>query len=231
MPKTKNAFAFRDFDATRILQRPFFKSLNLPNNKPDVYYLQTDDNLDLPAIQAMADRNDQILARLDGYIAHINSHGARIGRFMRLLEQQSLSNDKADLASMRQQYERAIDLLIHYTGRFNQISWSADEPITIFVSKTTPMVDHIKDIRGGLFEATKTLWIRERNYYRYKFAERLIQARRELGLSQTALGKKIGVPQPRVSDYEKMLYEPNLTVLIKLADVLHKPVDWLLGTK
>ena len=41
MPKTKNAFAFRDFDSARILQRPFFKNFYFETNKSDEEILQS----------------------------------------------------------------------------------------------------------------------------------------------------------------------------------------------
>lgn len=49
--KTKNAFAFRDFDSARILQRPFFKNFYFDPNKSDAEILKslnitTDDSVD-----------------------------------------------------------------------------------------------------------------------------------------------------------------------------------------
>ena len=65
MPKTKNAFAFRNFDSSRILQRPFFKSFYFDTDKSDTEILQslstTEDSVDssekkLYAIQAILER-------------------------------------------------------------------------------------------------------------------------------------------------------------------------------
>ena len=39
--KTKNAFAFRDFDSTRILQRPFFRDFNFDTEKSDAQILES----------------------------------------------------------------------------------------------------------------------------------------------------------------------------------------------
>ena len=49
--KTKNAFAFRDFDSSRILQRPFFKDFHFDANKSDAQILKslsivTEDSVD-----------------------------------------------------------------------------------------------------------------------------------------------------------------------------------------
>ena len=39
--KTKNAFAFRDFDSARILQRPFFKNFYFASDKSDAEILES----------------------------------------------------------------------------------------------------------------------------------------------------------------------------------------------
>ena len=41
MPKTKNAFAFRNFDSARILQRPFFKNFYFEPEKSDAEILDS----------------------------------------------------------------------------------------------------------------------------------------------------------------------------------------------
>ena len=43
--KTKNAFAFRDFDSNRILQRPFFKNFYFDSQKSDDEILQSLNNV------------------------------------------------------------------------------------------------------------------------------------------------------------------------------------------
>lgn len=69
MTKTKNAFAFRDFDSSRILQRPFFKNFYFEADKSDEEILQllnnaTDDSVgswekNLYAIKAILDRLEE----------------------------------------------------------------------------------------------------------------------------------------------------------------------------
>lgn len=64
--KTRNAFAFRDFDSSRILQRPFFKNFYFKPDKSDAEILDslnnaTTDSVDsleknLYAIKAIHDR-------------------------------------------------------------------------------------------------------------------------------------------------------------------------------
>ena len=80
MSKTKNAFAFRDFDAERILQRPFFKNFYFEPDKSDAEILQslnnvTDDSVDsweknLYVIKAIHDR-------LEKFRQLINQHNEK----------------------------------------------------------------------------------------------------------------------------------------------------------
>jgi transcriptional regulator, cro/CI family len=61
------------------------------------------------------------------------------------------------------------------------------------------------------------------------FPQRLKELRLKKGLTQTELGKKIGIKQNSYSDWESGKNEPSLENLIKLADLLEVSVDLLLG--
>ena len=73
--KTKNAFAFRDFDSARILQRPFFKNFYFDSDKSDEEILQslnnvTDESVDsweknLYAIKAIHERLEKFRHLID----------------------------------------------------------------------------------------------------------------------------------------------------------------------
>ena len=51
-------------------------------------------------------------------------------------------------------------------------------------------------------------------------ALRLVQYRAEHGLTQTALGRLLGLPQPAVARLESAEHVPSLDTLIRLADAL-----------
>ena len=53
--------------------------------------------------------------------------------------------------------------------------------------------------------------------------------RKQAGLSQVVLAKKVGVMQPTISDWETGRYEPTLSHIIKLIEVLNCTSDELLG--
>ena len=64
----------------------------------------------------------------------------------------------------------------------------------------------------------------------FEFGNRLYQLRKKAGLSQSQLGKKIGVSNKAVSKWENGLAKPGLDIVHKLADVLSISVDDLLNS-
>lgn len=61
------------------------------------------------------------------------------------------------------------------------------------------------------------------------FTERLKELRLKKGLTQTELGKKVGVKQNTFTNWENGKREPSFENLIKLADLLEVSLDWLFG--
>ncbi len=57
--------------------------------------------------------------------------------------------------------------------------------------------------------------------------ERIKQARKTRGLSQTDLARRIGVSQPAIANWESGVHDPRRLTLAKLADALEAPLDWL----
>ena len=62
-----------------------------------------------------------------------------------------------------------------------------------------------------------------------RFRENLFALRKEKGISQQEVAKRIGVSQQCVSQWEKGLIEPTLTFLWALADLFEVSVDELIG--
>lgn len=61
------------------------------------------------------------------------------------------------------------------------------------------------------------------------FARKLYSLRTEAGFTQAELASRIGITPSMVSLLETASYEPNYTVLVKLADTLGVSTDYLLG--
>ena len=58
---------------------------------------------------------------------------------------------------------------------------------------------------------------------------RLSDIRKEKGYSQEEVAKKINISQSNYSKYELGKIEPNIELLIKLADIFNVSIDYLLG--
>ena len=61
------------------------------------------------------------------------------------------------------------------------------------------------------------------------FGQRLVQIRKSKGLTQTELGKRIGVSQRIIHHYENKADYPPTQKLIELAQALDMSIDELLG--
>lgn len=63
---------------------------------------------------------------------------------------------------------------------------------------------------------------------RHEISKRLKQTRENLGLSQSAFGKKIGLSFQHVSRYERGVISPTSDILTRLHERLNVSIDWLL---
>lgn len=60
-------------------------------------------------------------------------------------------------------------------------------------------------------------------------AERVKQARKDVGLSQESLGKKLGLSKVAYRDYERVSRLFDTDQLFQLERILGRPVEWFLG--
>lgn len=58
---------------------------------------------------------------------------------------------------------------------------------------------------------------------------RIKELRKQKNLSLVELGKKVGMSDSRLSQYETGRREPNIATLIKLANYFHVSIDYLAG--
>ena len=61
------------------------------------------------------------------------------------------------------------------------------------------------------------------------FSERLLQLRKDRGVSQTAVAKEIGVSSRIYQDYEYGKSEPKMSNLVSIADFFGVSLDYLTG--
>lgn len=62
------------------------------------------------------------------------------------------------------------------------------------------------------------------------FSVRLKKLRKKKGLSQVALGKKLGIGQTSIANYEAGTRIPSLEIFVALADIFNVSLDYLAGT-
>ena len=62
-------------------------------------------------------------------------------------------------------------------------------------------------------------------------AKRIAKARKDRGISQQAMAKKLGVTQPIISRYERGELRVHAELLVKIAKILKSSSDELLGLK
>ena len=199
MPKTRDAFALKDFDRARILQRPFFKDFNFDKDLTDEKILSSLSAQIGDSIQELEMKKsllETIQWCVRKYTKRIEKHSDKIRRW---------GNSKDELST---EYSRAWQLIMDY------LAW-VDSPLLNFG-------DAVKICRQNLESIL-------RKRYRDRFAERLKEARQKKELSQRALAERLGYKQSGFVELEIGRNEPNLTTLIRLSQELHVTTDWLLG--
>lgn len=58
---------------------------------------------------------------------------------------------------------------------------------------------------------------------------RITELRKEKKMSQISLGMKLNVSQKMISAYENGKNEPSIDLLIRMADIFHVSIDYLVG--
>ena len=200
--KTKNAFAFRDFDSSRILQRPFFKNFYFDSDKSDAEILDslnnaTDDSVDsweknLYAIKAIHDR-------LAEFRHLINRHNEK--RLDKYNKNKSTS-ENVKITEL-QRPARVME----------------------YFSASLSVLELINKFKNLYRETEKKIQV----HYRKNFAARLKQIRQDLGLSQRQLGDLIGISPQGFYFYEHGKRDVPVHTIIRLAKALNMNGNQILG--
>lgn len=200
--KRKDAFAMQDFDEQRILQRSFFKRLNLPNVADDEIIAtltakstssaETQNQIDKlnTILDAVADYSKRLLNHHDKFNWRRDSSGNRIS-----------SNGRA--ISERRQW------------LFWQYSMLASDVVDDLQSRLDDAVNDLKSLQNAQF--------------RREFGARLKQARKAAGFTQIQLALDVDVSRQALVMYERGANEPSMPTMIRLARILRVSSDFLLG--
>ena len=209
--KTKDAFAFRDFDANKFISHALDAcGLNLTPEKllgTAIYFVQGDliaqgigtaglsalgvDTADINSLQDARRKFFALQTRLDDFIRRIIRHQQRLKNFS------MYTNNPQHSAIFFTKYTQIINSVLSYT----------------YAVKGT--IDNIDTLQHCYVDET--------------FATRLRQARKAKGWTQAELGAQVGLKGNSISSYELGRTEPDIALLVMLSKKLEKPLNWLVG--
>ena len=143
--KTKNAFAFRDFDPARILQRPFFKNFHFDTDKSDAQILKslsmaTEDSVDslerkLYVIKATYER-------LTKFRHLINRHNeTRLDKYnKRKSKSQNVKITELQRPAPVMEYFSASLSVLELTNKFEKLYFDIEKNYKHTIEKILPIV-------------------------------------------------------------------------------------------
>lgn len=228
MPKTQSAFAFRDFDGERILQRRYFKDFSFDSTKTDAEILASMGANDFDSFETTQKKLDAlgvVLVKATEYQKHMKRHGKRLTKYAYAVAKKIAIDEKADISALRARHKRAEELSMKYCGCISD----TDGTTTFFQGGIT--VEVVGSLCQRIAESYKELDEKIKTHYRNIFAERLKEARRKAELTQAELSKSLGLTKNAVSNYEQAIREPTLATLVRFSQKLKKPVGWFLGVE
>lgn len=200
--KTKNAFAFRDFDSERILQRPFFKNFLFVPNQSDAQIMESLNMVAEDSIDAW-ERNLYVIKAIHDQLSElrrlINKH------YKKRLERYNKKKSKPKNISVPELHRSA--------------------PVVEYFDASLKVLELMNKFRALYREIEKKLQIR----YRKEFASRLKQARQAMGMTQKQLGDLIQVSPQGFSLYERGERDVSVSTIIRLAKILNMSGDQILG--
>lgn len=197
--KNRNAFALRDFDEQKFLQRQL-KACGLSDRaliKPDGNVDDFDDLLRTRrAYLKFCDNLFQWRQRLIRHNDRLGRYQAALGRLIATADDDVLKPKSTRAVALSDQYAAIAKTIIDAEQR------------------ATVMRDQVD--------------IAQRNYCLKIFARRLKETRESLRLTQAEFGKVFGVTQKTISNYENAAREPSLAMLKILFQLSNRPIDWFL---
>ena len=203
--KTKNAFAFRDFDSSRILQRTFFKNFYFELNKSDDEILQSLNN----KIDESVDSSEKKLYMIQEILEHLKA-------FRHLIDK----HNETRLNKYNKKKSESKGIPISELQR--------PAPVMEYFNASLSVLELTKKFEKLYYYIEKKLQAR----YRTEFANRLKRIRKNIGLTQKQLGALIRVSPEVFSLYERgERRDIPIHMIIRLAKALDMSSDQLLGLK
>ena len=226
MPKKLNAFALKNFDGKRILQRPYFRELGLPqvDDTEILNGLKFCDDDSLSELEQKLDTLNKILNGLSAFSEWIRKNNERHGKYLKKFFISHFKRYKGkDFPAILEKMQSG-EILVD--EKFQNIL-AREKNLNFYYS--CEIAGAIDDLYYDIGILEDELEIRLQEVYRRNFATRLKKARIKAGLSRQQLGAVIKLSPNGIGQYEIGRREPSITSLIRLARKLNVSVDWLIG--
>lgn len=202
--KTKNAFAFRDFDSAHILQRPFFHDFNFDADKSDAQILES---------LSIVPENSIDTWERNLYV--IKATHERLLKFRRLINKHNETRlDKYNKLKAKSQDVKITEL-------------ARPAPVMEYFSASLSVLELMNQFKKLYYDIEKKIQVR----YRKDFGSRLRRIRKDLGLTQAKFGDLVQVSPQVFSLYERGEHDVPVHTIIRLAKVLDMSSDQILGLK
>lgn len=218
--KTRDAFAFRDFDDIKILCRPYFNEI-FNHIEPTLFFaakhcdemflhnIGFDDCIDFKTYNWRRRKLEKLVkfnGLLDKYKNLIVRHIERLNKFQIALADK-IASSNVQIETRRSKYRRVKNLIEEYK--------SASLATIKLVEKAERAYKNFNKLDGLI--------------YRKKFAEKLKLARQRKKMTQAQVAAELELTVGAYQFYETARREPNIATLIQLSTLLGVTPNWLLG--
>ena len=170
MPKTKNAYALRSFDATKILQRRWFKDFNFPVDDDEIFLNVFGKTIEGITTVKNLETITQLGDRMVFYEALLERHIMRLNELQRYYVEKFMPTEEN---AYKEKLGRVIELMKFYREALSSTA-SLREKILLKIQTLKEFFE--KDFRQRFF------------------GSRLRQARKAMGLS------KLSTPLPNMRE-------------------------------
>lgn len=230
MPKTKNAYALRSFDTTKILQRRWFKDFNLPVDEDEKVLLGFCNIVENPFENATPYDSPTVITHIEK--SCLKSANENLEIITRLGEHTVFYE-----ALLERHLKRLNDIKKYYT----EIFMATEEKIwKTKALQANELIKHYREVLNSTTVLREKISIKvktlkelfEKDFRQRFFGSRLRQARKAAGLTQRELAERVGFKTYNsIAQYERGLNDPSLPTLFRIATELNCSADWLLNLK
>lgn len=198
--KTRKAFAFRDFNEEKILQRTYFKNFGLPKDKTDSEILEM-----------LQPTGDDTISEMEQKLNQLQSLLKRVQEFKKLIERHISRYEKIET------YINAVMKLPANAKIFLMPAEYAAADNNVFRLMVKAQMQHN--------QINKNIQVR----YRKQFTANLRKYRKASGLNQKELGELIHISPQGMSHYAKGDRDMSIPTLARVVKILNISADKLLG--